>query len=158
MHRASFKLFLCMSDLLLWTVIVSPFSLLLQVLHCAGHIHVQERSESSGDSGFKEPPLTYLVLICEPIPHPSNIEVPLDSKTFLSRHTLDMKFSYCDERLAERCNALIYTQNCKQIFPRLGDGQIGRHHLFFLPFILFSCKWFCLPHFTFALSFCVCLP
>nr|AJG42184.1 hypoxia-inducible factor 1 alpha B [Gymnocypris eckloni] len=72
-----------------------------KVLHCAGHVRVQERGEDSGDSGFKEPPLTYLVLICEPIPHPSNIEVPLDSKTFLSRHTLDMKFSYCDERITE---------------------------------------------------------
>uniref|UniRef100_A0A671QLS4 Hypoxia-inducible factor 1-alpha n=1 Tax=Sinocyclocheilus anshuiensis TaxID=1608454 RepID=A0A671QLS4_9TELE len=71
-----------------------------KVLHCAGHVRVQERGEGSGDSGFKEP-LTYLVLICEPIPHPSNIEVPLDSKTFLSRHTLDMKFSYCDERITE---------------------------------------------------------
>uniref|UniRef100_A0A673N9P1 Hypoxia-inducible factor 1-alpha n=1 Tax=Sinocyclocheilus rhinocerous TaxID=307959 RepID=A0A673N9P1_9TELE len=72
-----------------------------KVLHCAGHVRVQERGEGLGDSGFKEPPLTYLVLICEPIPHPSNIEVPLDSKTFLSRHTLDMKFSYCDERITE---------------------------------------------------------
>nr|AAW69834.1 hypoxia-inducible factor 1 alpha [Gymnocypris przewalskii] len=72
-----------------------------KVLHCAGHVRVQERGEDSGDSGFKESPLTYLVLICEPIPHPSNIEVPLDSKTSLSRHTLDMKFSYCDERITE---------------------------------------------------------
>uniref|UniRef100_A0A4W4HNC2 Hypoxia-inducible factor 1-alpha n=1 Tax=Electrophorus electricus TaxID=8005 RepID=A0A4W4HNC2_ELEEL len=72
-----------------------------KVLHCMGHVRVQEHDESSGDAGFKEPPVTYLVLICEPIPHPSNIEVPLDSKTFLSRHTLDMKFSYCDERITE---------------------------------------------------------
>ncbi|XP_072538837.1 hypoxia inducible factor 1 subunit alpha b [Salminus brasiliensis] len=72
-----------------------------KVLHCTGHVHVQERGEGSGDNGFREPPITYLVLICEPIPHPSNIEVPLDSKTFLSRHTLDMKFSYCDERITE---------------------------------------------------------
>ena len=40
----------------------------------------------------------YLVLLGEPIPHPSNIEVMLDSKTFLSRHSMDMKFTYCDER------------------------------------------------------------
>uniref|UniRef100_W5UA58 Hypoxia-inducible factor 1-alpha n=1 Tax=Ictalurus punctatus TaxID=7998 RepID=W5UA58_ICTPU len=72
-----------------------------KVLHCTGHVRVQEHSESSGGVGFKEPSITYLVLICEPIPHPSNIEVPLDSKTFLSRHTLDMKFSYCDERITE---------------------------------------------------------
>lgn len=72
-----------------------------KVLHCTGYIRVHETSNDSGDCGFKEPPMTYLVLICEPIPHPSNIEVPLDSKTFLSRHTLDMKFSYCDERITE---------------------------------------------------------
>ncbi|XP_053344996.1 hypoxia inducible factor 1 subunit alpha b [Clarias gariepinus] len=72
-----------------------------KVLHCTGHVRVQEHSDSSGEGGFKEPSVTYLVLICEPIPHPSNIEVPLDSKTFLSRHTLDMKFSYCDERIKE---------------------------------------------------------
>ncbi|MCI4389431.1 hypothetical protein PGIGA_G00097780 [Pangasianodon gigas] len=72
-----------------------------KVLHCTGHVRVQEHSDNSGDGGFKEPSITYLVLICEPIPHPSNIEVPLDSKTFLSRHTLDMKFSYCDERITE---------------------------------------------------------
>nr|QCF47166.1 hypoxia inducible factor 1 alpha [Heteropneustes fossilis] len=72
-----------------------------KVLHCTGHVRVQEHSDGSGEAGFKEPSVTYLVLICEPIPHPSNIEVPLDSKTFLSRHTLDMKFSYCDERITE---------------------------------------------------------
>lgn len=32
------------------------------------------------------------------IPHPSNIEVPLDSRTFLSKHSLNMKFSYVDDK------------------------------------------------------------
>lgn len=36
--------------------------------------------------------------IGEPIPHPSNIEVPLGKQTFLSRHSLDMKFTYVDDR------------------------------------------------------------
>lgn len=36
--------------------------------------------------------------IGRPIPHPSNIEVPLDSKTFLTKHSLDMKFSYVDDK------------------------------------------------------------
>uniref|UniRef100_M4AG94 Hypoxia-inducible factor 1-alpha n=1 Tax=Xiphophorus maculatus TaxID=8083 RepID=M4AG94_XIPMA len=67
-----------------------------KVLHCSGHVRVHS-SEQSAD-GHKEPPVPYLVLICDPIPHPSNIEVPLDTKTFLSRHTMDMKFTYCDER------------------------------------------------------------
>lgn len=65
-----------------------------------GHVRLPNREGEQSDCGFNEPPVPYLVLICEPIPHPSNIEVPLDSKTFLSRHNLDMKFSYCDERWA----------------------------------------------------------
>lgn len=69
-----------------------------QVLHCTGHIHVYDTNGNQSQCGYKKPPMTCLVLICEPIPHPSNIEIPLDSKTFLSRHSLDMKFSYCDER------------------------------------------------------------
>ncbi|KAJ8410360.1 hypothetical protein AAFF_G00203410 [Aldrovandia affinis] len=77
-----------------------------KVLHCTGHIRMYksedgDQEEAQSDRGHKEPPVPYLVLICEPIPHPSNIEVPLDSKTFLSRHTMDMKFSYCDERITE---------------------------------------------------------
>lgn len=38
-----------------------------------------------------------LVAVGRPIPHPSNIEIPLDSKTFLTKHSLDMKFTYIDE-------------------------------------------------------------
>ncbi|KAE8289923.1 Hypoxia-inducible factor 1-alpha [Larimichthys crocea] len=71
-----------------------------KVLHCSGHVRVSDnRTEQT--NGQKEPPVPYLVLICDPIPHPSNIEVPLDTKTFLSRHTMDMKFTYCDERITE---------------------------------------------------------
>nr|XP_056707485.1 hypoxia-inducible factor 1-alpha isoform X1 [Euleptes europaea] len=72
-----------------------------KVLHCTGHIRVYDNGSSQTVCGYQKPPMTCLVLICEPIPHPSNIEVPLDSKTFLSRHSLDMKFSYCDERITE---------------------------------------------------------
>ncbi|XP_057714837.1 hypoxia inducible factor 1 subunit alpha a isoform X2 [Corythoichthys intestinalis] len=69
-----------------------------KVLHCSGHVLLQS---GLNEQAAKEPPLPYLVLICDPIPHPSNIEVPLDAKTFLSRHTMDMKFTYCDERITE---------------------------------------------------------
>ncbi|XP_039598212.1 hypoxia inducible factor 1 subunit alpha b [Polypterus senegalus] len=72
-----------------------------KVLHCLGHIRAYESCEEQNDCGYKKPLVTSLVVICEPIPHPSNIEVPLDSKTFLSRHSLEMKFSYCDERITE---------------------------------------------------------
>uniref|UniRef100_A0A7N8XSQ8 Hypoxia-inducible factor 1-alpha n=1 Tax=Mastacembelus armatus TaxID=205130 RepID=A0A7N8XSQ8_9TELE len=72
-----------------------------KVLHCSGHVRVYDTHTEQTANGHKEPPVPYLVLICDPIPHPSNIEVPLDTKTFLSRHTMDMKFTYCDERITE---------------------------------------------------------
>uniref|UniRef100_A0A8C7SYA2 Hypoxia-inducible factor 1-alpha n=1 Tax=Oncorhynchus mykiss TaxID=8022 RepID=A0A8C7SYA2_ONCMY len=72
-----------------------------KVLHCSGHVRVHESPAEQIPGGHKEPSVPYLVLVCDPIPHPSNIEAPLDTKTFLSRHTLDMKFTYCDERITE---------------------------------------------------------
>ncbi|KAK6307317.1 hypothetical protein J4Q44_G00224650 [Coregonus suidteri] len=72
-----------------------------KVLHCSGHVRLHEAPAEQSPGGHKEPSVPYLVLVCEPIPHPSNIEAPLDTKTFLSRHTLDMKFTFCDERITE---------------------------------------------------------
>ncbi|XP_013909266.1 PREDICTED: hypoxia-inducible factor 3-alpha-like [Thamnophis sirtalis] len=73
-----------------------------KVLHCSGHMRSYAPSKPAagkeGEGGFAEPPLRCLVLICEAIPHPANIETPLDSGTFLSRHTMDMKFTHCDDR------------------------------------------------------------
>ncbi|KAL8559658.1 hypothetical protein ACOMHN_008369 [Nucella lapillus] len=43
----------------------------------------------------------YLMAIGEPIPHPANIEMPMDNKTFLSKHDMNMRFTYCDERVKE---------------------------------------------------------
>lgn len=71
---------------------------LFQVIKCTGKV-VQPNKDvklSAMDAGVTG--LTYLLAIGEPIPHPSNIETPLDSWVFLSKHTLDMKFTYCDER------------------------------------------------------------
>lgn len=55
-----------------------------QVIHLTGHIV------------FKEDGYRQLLAIGRPLAHPSNIEVPLGSSTFLTKHTLDMKFSYVD--------------------------------------------------------------
>ncbi|KAG7492501.1 hypothetical protein MATL_G00015240 [Megalops atlanticus] len=79
-----------------------------KVLHCTGHLKVYSSCPSSALCGFKEPPLVCMVMLCEPIPHPSSADPPLDSKappldskTFLSRHSMDMKFTYCDDRVKE---------------------------------------------------------
>ncbi|XP_059373297.1 hypoxia-inducible factor 1-alpha-like [Carassius carassius] len=71
-----------------------------KVLCCSGHIHTTDGIKK-GVVEQKNMSSSYLVLICESIPHPANIEAPLDSRTFLSRHTLDMRFTYCDERITE---------------------------------------------------------
>uniref|UniRef100_H3CWX0 Endothelial PAS domain protein 1b n=1 Tax=Tetraodon nigroviridis TaxID=99883 RepID=H3CWX0_TETNG len=72
-----------------------------KVLHCTGQLKMYNGCPPRGLCGFREPPLTCAVLMCEPIPHPSNIDTPMDSRTFLSRHSMDMKFTYCDERVTE---------------------------------------------------------
>nr|WLF82681.1 hypoxia-inducible factor 1 alpha A [Tor putitora] len=71
-----------------------------KALRCSGHIHTTDGIKK-GVGEEKNLCSSYLVLICESIPHPANIEAPLDSRTFLSRHTLDMRFTYCDERITE---------------------------------------------------------
>uniref|UniRef100_A0AAQ6AH99 Endothelial PAS domain protein 1b n=1 Tax=Amphiprion ocellaris TaxID=80972 RepID=A0AAQ6AH99_AMPOC len=69
-----------------------------KVLHCTGHLQMYNSCPPRVLCGFKEPPLTCAVLMCEPIPHPSTIDTPLDSRSFLSRHSMDMKFAYCEEK------------------------------------------------------------
>ncbi|XP_012589179.1 PREDICTED: hypoxia-inducible factor 3-alpha isoform X2 [Condylura cristata] len=74
-----------------------------KVLHCSGHMRVYKPPAQTSPAGSPnlEPPLQCLVLICEAIPHPGSLEPPLGRGSFLSRHSLDMKFTYCDERIAE---------------------------------------------------------
>ncbi|XP_059237718.1 hypoxia-inducible factor 3-alpha isoform X5 [Mustela nigripes] len=74
-----------------------------KVLHCSGHMRAYKPPAQMSPAGSPnlEPPLQCLVLICEAIPHPGSLEPPLGRGAFLSRHSLDMKFTYCDERIAE---------------------------------------------------------
>lgn len=60
---------------------------------------------TSNNSDFKfekahnDSPSQIFVSIAEPIPHPSNIEIPLykQSKIFFSKHSLDMKYIVADD-------------------------------------------------------------
>ncbi|XP_028921204.1 LOW QUALITY PROTEIN: hypoxia-inducible factor 3-alpha [Ornithorhynchus anatinus] len=74
-----------------------------KVLHCTGHMRAYRPPRTQGPRGGApgEPPLRCLVLICEAIPHPGALEPPLGRGAFLSRHSLDMKFTFCDERIVE---------------------------------------------------------
>ncbi|KYO30899.1 hypoxia-inducible factor 3-alpha isoform C [Alligator mississippiensis] len=73
-----------------------------KVLHCAGHLRTYGAGPGAGPGPEEaEPPLRCLVLICEAIPHPAHVEAPLGSSALLTRHSMDMKFTYCDDRMVE---------------------------------------------------------
>nr|WNN25251.1 hypoxia-inducible factor 1 [Harrimaniidae sp.] len=72
-----------------------------KVIQCSGHMKTAEASRDVSLIGYRAPPTTCLVVVGEPIPHPANIEIPLDSQTFLSRHSMDMKFTFVDDRIHE---------------------------------------------------------
>ncbi|XP_057703644.1 endothelial PAS domain-containing protein 1b isoform X2 [Corythoichthys intestinalis] len=72
-----------------------------KVLHCTGQLKMYTGLPQLPLCRLKEPAMTCTVLLCQPIPHPTNIDAPLDSRTFLSRHSMDMKFTYCDERVSD---------------------------------------------------------
>ncbi|XP_063061742.1 hypoxia inducible factor 1 subunit alpha, like isoform X2 [Engraulis encrasicolus] len=69
-----------------------------KVLHCTGHMqsYSTEGSDTAAPSAG-----SFLTLLCEPIPHPSSVEFPLDCSTFLTRHNMDLSFTQCDGRVTE---------------------------------------------------------
>ncbi|KAM4590536.1 hypoxia inducible factor 1 subunit alpha, like isoform 1-T2 [Fundulus diaphanus] len=66
-----------------------------KVLHCTGHIRPFGGSSASPPAGG------VMTLLCEPIPHPSSVEFPLDTCTFLTRHTMDLRFTHCEGRVTD---------------------------------------------------------
>lgn len=94
-----------------------------KVMNCRGKC-VTVDPEITAD-GAEAKGLTCLVVVAEPIPHPSNIEVPLDHSTFLTTHNMNMTFSYCDPRLEERlgyCDEDVQDKSMFQFF-HAGDHQ-----------------------------------
>ena len=69
-----------------------------QVIRCTGR-YVSSETASRHLAGMQRgEETTYLLLLGEVIPHPANIELPLDSNTFISKHALNMRFTYCDDK------------------------------------------------------------
>ncbi|CAI5692718.1 unnamed protein product [Oreochromis niloticus] len=66
-----------------------------KVLHCTGQIRPFGSGSASPPAG------RVMTLLCEPIPHPSSVEFPLDTCTFLTRHSMDLRFTHCEGRVAE---------------------------------------------------------
>ncbi|XP_012693847.2 hypoxia inducible factor 1 subunit alpha, like [Clupea harengus] len=114
-----------------------------KVLHCTGHMR-QYRAE-----GGTAPPLgSYLTLLCEPVPHPSSVEFPLDCSTFLTRHNMDLGFTECDGRVTELVgyepedligrsafeyyHALDFNHVTKSLQTLMSKGQVSTRHYRFL--------------------------
>lgn len=79
------------------------------MIHCTGrltYVHgpvsrcsdTDDEDRKSEDEASELDTGASLVLLGCPIPHPSNIEIPLGRHTFLSKHSLSMKFTYADEK------------------------------------------------------------
>jgi hypoxia-inducible factor 1 alpha len=77
-------------------------------LNCSLEDYFNETHDLESDSKVakvvKSSTSHFLVLVCDPIPHPSNVELALNSHTFVTNHTLDMNFSYLDEKYVLRSN------------------------------------------------------
>ncbi|XP_076590866.1 hypoxia inducible factor 1 subunit alpha, like isoform X3 [Chaetodon auriga] len=66
-----------------------------KVLHCTGHLR------PFGGGSTSPPAARVMTLLCETVPHPSSVEFPLDSYTFLTRHSMDLRFTHCEGRVTE---------------------------------------------------------
>ncbi|XP_070684757.1 hypoxia inducible factor 1 subunit alpha, like [Pempheris klunzingeri] len=66
-----------------------------KVLHCTGQLRV------FGGGSTSPPAARVMTLLCEPVPHPSSVEFPLDTRTFLTRHSMDLRFTHCEGRVTE---------------------------------------------------------
>ncbi|KAM3615488.1 uncharacterized protein V6R79_002919 [Siganus canaliculatus] len=67
-----------------------------KVLHCTGHMR-----PFGGGASRAPPAATVMTLLCQPIPHPSSVDFPLDTCTFLTRHSMDLRFTHCEGRVTE---------------------------------------------------------
>ncbi|XP_011504674.1 PREDICTED: hypoxia-inducible factor 1-alpha [Ceratosolen solmsi marchali] len=82
-----------------------------KVIHCMGRLiallntskneNTSTRDLENQEENDEKQPGIFLVVVASPVPHPSNIEIPLGKYTFLSKHNLNMKFTYADDKLAE---------------------------------------------------------
>ncbi|PIK36889.1 putative hypoxia-inducible factor 1-alpha [Apostichopus japonicus] len=69
-----------------------------KVVQCTGHIKLS-KSEATPFGQLRPPvPVWFCGITHTP---PVNIETPLDTKTFMTRHSMDMKFTDCDERIKD---------------------------------------------------------
>ncbi|KAI9536901.1 hypothetical protein NQZ68_030123 [Dissostichus eleginoides] len=113
-----------------------------KVIHCTGHLRQLGGGSTSPPAG------RVMTLLCEPIPHPSSVEFPLDTCTFLTRHSMDLRFTHCKGRVTELmgykpedligCSAYEFYHALdshhvnKSLQTLLSKGQVSTRHYRFL--------------------------
>ncbi|XP_028276383.1 hypoxia inducible factor 1 subunit alpha, like [Parambassis ranga] len=113
-----------------------------KVLHCTGHMR------PFGGASTSPPAARVMTLLCEPVPHPSSVEFPLDTSTFLTRHSMDLRFTHCEGRVTELVgykpedligrsafefhHALDSDHVNKSLHTLLSKGQVSTSHYRFL--------------------------
>ncbi|TMS07502.1 Hypoxia-inducible factor 3-alpha [Larimichthys crocea] len=101
-----------------------------------------------GGGSTSPPAARVMTLLCEPIPHPSSVEFPLDTCTFLTRHSMDLRFTHCEGRVTELVgykpddligrsayefhHALDSDHVNKSLHTLLSKGQVNTSHYRFL--------------------------
>ncbi|XP_070762079.1 hypoxia inducible factor 1 subunit alpha, like [Enoplosus armatus] len=119
-----------------------------KVLHCTGRMRPFGGSGGGGGSSTSPPAARVMTVLCEPIPHPSSVEFPLDTRTFLTRHSMDLRFTHCEGRVTELVgykpddligrsayefhHALDSHHINKSLYTLLSKGQVSTSHYRFL--------------------------
>ncbi|XP_056638030.1 hypoxia-inducible factor 1-alpha-like isoform X1 [Diorhabda sublineata] len=70
-------------------------SAVYKVIHCTGHVMKYRNLDKDHEDASEMK--SCFISVNQPIPHPSNIESPLPKQTFLTKHSLDMKFTHADD-------------------------------------------------------------
>ncbi|XP_054154394.1 hypoxia-inducible factor 1-alpha-like [Oppia nitens] len=72
-----------------------------KVIHCSGHIKIVSNKEKTSDHSelVSQTANYFMINICEPIEQPMSVDLPLSSHMFISRHSLDMKYTDVDESI-----------------------------------------------------------
>nr|CAI5864622.1 unnamed protein product [Callosobruchus analis] len=91
-----------------------------KVIHCTGHMLNSPSIKTEADETTAKVQSCFLA-VGQPIPHPSNIEAPLPKQTFLTKHSLDMKFIHADDEFMK--NILGYEQS-----DLIGKSVYEYHH------------------------------
>ncbi|CAG2163483.1 unnamed protein product [Oppiella nova] len=72
-----------------------------KVIHCSGHLKSINDSDETPEAAecLTHTSTYYMITICEPIDQPMSVDMPFSCDVFISRHSLDMKYTQVDDSI-----------------------------------------------------------